>query len=315
MSLISSTTTGTTGLDWGSTTINGNPQPPYNLVPKTESTGVYKGLNQPMVTFHAPDYRVKTSGNPGEPGFSVIFDPRGDTTLAAAVNKAAKNRRTKFGFDMTPSSETPTTLPPTTLPPTTAPQTTAPQTTAPPRISSTYEHGIHVPHDKQSFIPITNTTNMAMLKYPIWIIINEVDSGVTPGLRGQSAKDNKNISYDAGYLLRSALDPDVPTEPQYETTIANYKQHSCTADDIALNKCLKIFENSGAAKDFLNKVSLDVGFNLMSQRRRRGGKGGKKNVYSMRKLNKTKGKRKTTKRRRSLRIRRNIIRKTKKMYK
>ena len=156
---------------------------------------------------------------------------------------------------------------------------------------------------------------MAMLEYPIWIIINEVDSGVTPGLRGQSAKDNKNISYDAGYLLRSALDPDVPTEPQYETTIANYKKHSCTDVEIASNKCLKIFENSGAAKGFLNKVSSDVGFDLMSQHRRRGGKGGKKNVYSRRKLNKTKGKRKTTKRRRSLRIRRNIIRKTKKMYK
>ena len=148
---------------------------------------------------------------------------------------------------------------------------------------------------------------MAMLEYPIWIIINEVDSGVTPGLRGQSAKDNKNISYDAGYLLRSALDPDVPTEPQYETTIANYKQHSCTADEIASNKCLKIFGSSGAANDFLNKNKV--------RRRRRGGKGVKKNVYSRRKLNKTKGKRKTTKRRRSLRIRRNIIRKTKKMYK
>ena len=282
---------------------------PYGAVPRTESTGVDTRLNQPMVTLHAPDYRVKTSGKPGYPGFSIIFDPQGDKTLAAAVNEAAADRRIRFGFVPTPSSETPTTSPQTTTtaPQTTARQTTAPQTTAPPRISSRYEHGIHVPHDKQSFIPITNTTNMAMLEYPIWIIINEVDSGVTPGLRGQSAKDNKNISYDAGYLLRSALDPDVPTEPQYETTIANYKQHSCTADEIASNKCLKIFENSGAAKDFLNKVS--------SQRRRRGGKGGKKNVYSRRKLNKTKGKRKTTKRRRSLRIRRNIIRKTKKMYK
>ena len=98
-------------------------------------------------------------------------------------------------------------------------------------------------------------------------------------------------------------------------SIIKYKSYDCDPTDITLNNCIRICDTAGDLARLLQHFRDKFKDGFLMFQRTQGGKGGKKNVYSRRKLNKTKGKRKTTKRRRSLRIRRNIIRKTKKMYK
>ena len=217
------------------------------------------------------------------------------------------------------TSSPPVTTPPATssLPATSSTSSTSPPTTSSSDLPSNKVEGIHVPHDPSSFNTITNTTLHA-IPYPIWVTVKEVygeyveirtSSGLLRTVNNLSVNNIKPQGYKVlGHVFawkeRAAFPPD---EPPFN--IEKYKNYyNCKKDN--LKECMKICENAGQLSKYMKVVTDTGNFDLLQKNTKK--KGGKKNIYSRRKLNKTKGKRKTTKRRRS---RRNIIRKTKKMYK
>jgi hypothetical protein len=260
----------------------------------------------------------------------VDTDPYGKLILTPDENGIPFDRAILDYLGKLPKSP-PATSPSVTSPPSPSPpDTSSPSPSpSPPEISTTVVDGIHVPNDVSSFTTFTNTTNTRALNYPIWVTVKGVPGrwveeghGSNGGTSSLLLRGSSSISKPSNYELlghvvaykdRRYFKPDQITNPHYNTTLATYKNYyDCNPTS---PPCLKICETFSDLNRFLQEVRPKFPYLLNKLGNTRGGKGGNKNVYSRRKLNKTKSKRKTTNRSRSLRSRRNIIRKTKKMYK
>jgi hypothetical protein len=322
-----------------------------SLIPSTTSTGLGLGLGwppmygstpQPISTVSAAtkgSSNVTASPNSDWPGFltqenfnkfgpnlpvvsletktpltHLMFDPKnGGETFDAAVLRAAGPLREKFGIHVPVKTLTPSTT--TSPPPTTSSSNPPPESTAPPVLPGKYDHGVFVPDIKLLTNVVSNQT-LGNTTFPLWIGLKgnyvpypDLMTGVKPKLRG---RDRTKVFKLVGYSVviepvENMPMPNKPNEYDYDNTIARYYvSKSCNFEDP--ENCVMMCGDYADVEKYFKLVNSSK-ITLIG--------GGNKNVYSRRKLNKTKSKRKTTKRlrSRSLRSRRNIIRKTKKMYK
>ena len=244
----------------------------------------------------------------------------GKETLGNVVSRWGARRRESYGIDGPISPLPSTTSPSTTSPSTTSPSKPHPPSTAPPVLSGKYDHGVFVPDIKLLTNVVSNNKTLGNTTFPLWIGLKgnyepypELMTGVKPELRGT---DRTKVFRLVGYSVviepvANMPQPNKPNEHGYNDTLASYYvSNSCNFEDP--EKCVMMCSDYDDIQKYFKLVDSKI--TLIG--------GGNKNVYSRRKLNKTKSKRKTTKRlrsrslrRRSLRSRRNIIRKTKKMYK